>query len=668
VGPIAIAITLGVGACSATAGHGNSTASNAKASTSATSGQPTKPAPPTLWEKTISKVKPDGTVSTATALTAFAEAIGPVPGVTPPPGPTGQIPSGTIAVRWVFSRWAQLTEAQRAAVKADLGAPAVHHFAGGTADNSADDPNIPCQTKDAAGTQPYRAEFNGIVNALTAHLWPLTVRDQVFFADNTRSIDPNDPTSNGKSILAYNVGCVGGSTPAGKISGCTVHMNPGQVASNVHDILIHELMHCFMEDKFGQAAYVAMPSWFVEGGAQWAQTALGTGDTVSLNWWHSYLDLSEVPLDKMSYGAIGFFAHLAETGTDPWTRMAAMGAAMAGNKNSTAAGWRAADPSDKFLNTWASGFAQGRYPGGDWVTGGPNLDHYPPVIFRQDNLENGSLLPVSSVAFASSLLEMNVHADVAQIIPTDGNVHSGLVSLGGQAESTVDAATGVNYCTLSAEKCRCPKDSDQPNAQFVHMEHGAEWVGITGGANPAAVQARGISIDDFCKNRSKLVGTWRSTSITSHSDYHGEGEDSHGAAGVTLTIDATGNMSVAYAGMDRSDYERHTHFRPVSGYVTWDGIQNGVIPLPPTKATSGPWRPKAGSNSVTVHNTITAPAVLSESGTLDSYLSSGYPGLIPATNPGTWSLSGNTLRLSLTYRGPLDTATGTWTLRRVGGH
>ena len=66
----------------------------------------TKPGVPTVWQQTLGQVKPDGTVDVSSALTAFAMAIAPVPGVTVPAGPRGDIASGTIAVRWVFAHWA----------------------------------------------------------------------------------------------------------------------------------------------------------------------------------------------------------------------------------------------------------------------------------------------------------------------------------------------------------------------------------------------------------------------------------------------------------------------------------------------------------------------------------------------------------------------------------
>src|SRR5262245_26957346 len=60
---------------------------------------------PTAWQAVLGQIQEDGTVSADTALAAFAVAIGPVPGGTAPAGAADTIPSGTLAVSWVFSHW-----------------------------------------------------------------------------------------------------------------------------------------------------------------------------------------------------------------------------------------------------------------------------------------------------------------------------------------------------------------------------------------------------------------------------------------------------------------------------------------------------------------------------------------------------------------------------------
>ena len=175
----------------------------------------------------------------------------------------------------------------------------------------------------------------------------------------------------------YTYGCTG-ATPtsgSGTVSGCTIHVNPvvsggGFPATEVHDFLIHELTHCYLLLKLG-GAYGTMPSWYLEGAPTWAMGELGNGSALASGYWQTYLTTPDAPLFVRAYSAMGYFVHLAETGTNVWHRLVPMGEAILSGGN--AAGWAAADPTARFLDSWGSGYAEGRYSGAAWTTGGPNL-------------------------------------------------------------------------------------------------------------------------------------------------------------------------------------------------------------------------------------------------------------------------------------------------------
>src|SRR4051794_30697147 len=50
------------------------------------------------WQSVLDSIGDDGTISKDTALQAFSVAIGPLPGVSVPPGEAGFVGSGTMAV------------------------------------------------------------------------------------------------------------------------------------------------------------------------------------------------------------------------------------------------------------------------------------------------------------------------------------------------------------------------------------------------------------------------------------------------------------------------------------------------------------------------------------------------------------------------------------------
>ena len=87
---------------------------------SPTASSPAESAPPIAagpgWTAVLGQVDADGHVSMDTALQAFALAAGvDMPGVSPPAGEAGSIPSGTMSLRWLGSYWGELTPDQQAA-------------------------------------------------------------------------------------------------------------------------------------------------------------------------------------------------------------------------------------------------------------------------------------------------------------------------------------------------------------------------------------------------------------------------------------------------------------------------------------------------------------------------------------------------------------------------
>lgn len=641
----------------------------------------TPPAAATVWDKTLGQIKPDGTVSTATALSAFVQAVGPIPGVAAP-GPSNDVVSGTIAVRWVFAHWPDLTAEQQAAVRTDLGAPAAtgpHRLVGPDlappAPSKSNDPDMACLTKDSPDTWAYRGLFNDIVDAIASHLHrPLKIRDHVFFAANTKT----KYTGATGTAAFYTWGCADNqrkseSTDSGRITGCTIHVNPdsqfgGAQSDSVEGRLTHEVMHCFFDDLLGTVqAEAALPDWFGEGAPTWVQSALGPGDASLTSSWNRYLTHPQQPLAQRTYDGVGFFTHLAETGTDPWGVLDDMARAMA-KDGSTATGWRIANPPSEFLDTWGSGFAQGRYPAEAWTSSGPHLSEYQPANYSEKDLPNDGSIPFSTNPAAAGLLNLNVTAEIVQVQP--GADAHGQFSIGDGSSVTLDTAAGQTYCTLATADCKCPPDSDRADTQFTHLTPGTHWLGLTGGLPTASVQVKGESFEDFCKNSSNpIVGTWKSTAATAQAGDARARETSTGGAGAVMTVDAKGAVTVDYTGMGTMAFDvvvQHAgQTLKDSGTTVWKGDQHGTVKLPAAKATSGPWSATAGPDTVSVTSKRDG-----EEGTLtlDHYLSLGRsPDLISPLSPGgSWKVSGKTLTLSLRFTGTGGyTGTGTWQFTRI---
>jgi hypothetical protein len=468
----------------------------------------------TAWSHVLDQVQADGQVSVATALAAFAMAIGPVPGATAAAGVSGQIESGTLAVAWVRARWAQLSAAQQTAVLTDLGTSiatdarvssqgdvarvGVAALQTGGRRPTPVDPNLSCVPADSSGAGPYRSQVAGIEADIASHLGvPFTI--PVYLEVNTRNVTMGVKDA----ALAYTIACDGAHYVPGTITGCVVHLEPRLLngttttfsAADIHTTLIHELMHCLLYQRFGMA-YDDMPAWYIEGVPSWVEDALGGGgDAVSESFWTTYLDTDSYPLFKRTYDALGFYTHLAETGTDPWSVILPMGRAFIAGGDANLAGWKAAGVSQAFLDSWGSGYAQGRYPGSAWSTSGPGLSRYQPRLPPTLTVGDTNPVTVAAPAVATSIRQVDITADVVEV--SASATASGRISLGGGNDATLDQTSGVNYCSLSSG-CQCPSGSANADATFTHIDPGTEYATVTGGTDSATVTLTGMDLATFC--------------------------------------------------------------------------------------------------------------------------------------------------------------------------
>jgi hypothetical protein len=626
-------------------------------SSSSPSPRTSTPAPPSAWQSVLDQIQPDGSVSVTTALSAFALAIGPVPGVSAPAGPPQIIPSGTLAVTWVLRHWKELTPDQRSAVRTDLGAPAAATQPAAyvmPAKAPTTDPNLACLTADSAGAVKYRAMINAIVPTIAAKLGrPLTVAAGTFVSVNTKDLELG---TNGKPSLLYTWRCTKPRTDV--TSGCTIHVNATTASgvftdAELRSFLTHEVMHCFLYDKFG-AAYDDMPAWYVEGAPTWVMADIGGGSDKLSSFWTRYLDTVAKPLSQRSYDGLGFFVHLAETGTDPWRVIDTIGVSMVKNPT-TAAGFAAARVTPAFLDSWGSGYLQGRYPGKAWTSTGTNMPAYQPAVADKGHVANGATLTITSPAFAPMAAQVDVDATVVLVNPDAGT--AGRLSLGGGQDSTLDR--GSPFCTAAA--CQCPAGSAGAGTTFTHITSGQEFVGLSAGAKGGSVALVGLSLDDFCAKPATacIVGQWTGVGF----DLHLHDATETGGAGVKLHIDPKGNLTVVFDGMKPILFSGSA----AAGSFVYNGRIIGRIKLPSRGATSGTWQYDSAADikglTATVH--LTSPGVF-DLGPIDVLqLASAFGGAV-SIEPmiaGGWTCSGNTMT---TTPPPNSGVSGTWTLTRTG--
>jgi hypothetical protein len=622
-------------------------------------GTPARPAGPDPWQQVTGRVGADGRLDAPSALDAFALAVGPVPGATRPPGQITAIPSGTLAVASVFGHWADYNAGQHAAIRAALGAatarnaPAAYRLPTAPQPPAAD-PNVACLAADSAGAEPYRADLTAVEPEITARLGrPLTL--PVHLAVNTKDLE---------NALMYAWGCAGTKAAGGgKVTGCTIHINPKTVGGTfspdeVRTFLIHELMHCYLYDSLG-GAYDTMPDWYVEGAPTWVMEQLGVSTTRLGSIWQGYLDSASRPLGERAYDGLGFFVHLAETGTDVWKAIDPIGAAMLDGKG-TPAGWAAAGVSASFLDSWGSGYAQGRYPGAPWTSGGPNLPPYQPAM-ANGRIGDGATLTVSSGPYATLLEQLDVDASV--LLSTPAADTSGRLSLGGGTDSPL---AGGPFCTIA--HCACPSGTAGEGTTFTPLASGRQYLGLTGGPKAGSVVLTGMSLDDFCAKPSTpcVVGQWRSVAFDI-SAADGKVRE-QGGSGVRLHIDPQGHLTVQFNGMAPITFTIKTSGRATSGHFTFAGTETGQLVLPAATATSGRWIAAGMVNlsSITADMYLTSPIAFHlASLNLGALAGSKGGGAVGKPNlvAGSWTCSGDRL---VSLPPPGSSVSGTWTLARAG--
>ncbi|HEX8025186.1 MAG TPA: basic secretory protein-like protein, partial [Candidatus Limnocylindrales bacterium] len=187
--------------------------------------------------------------------------------------------------------------------------------------------------------------------------------------------------------------------------------NPAELV----DVLSHEMFHCFQFAGYGtQEAEHAAPQWVVEGQAEYVGGDLSGGtsraERVSWSW---YLTWPQQSLFQRAYDAVGFYEHLKETGTDPWTIFRAMWSAPA---NDVAIFQASGADRESFYDSWASSVMRDPGRGPAWTTdgypGARPTDHLQPITI---GITDGTTIGFSAAFVTNDVRLFNVGADMVHI-------------------------------------------------------------------------------------------------------------------------------------------------------------------------------------------------------------------------------------------------------------
>jgi hypothetical protein len=518
-------------------------------------------APRSAWASVLAGVGPNGEVDQRTAVQAFALAVQPLPGVTVPGGPQVQIRDASAAIRWVLGYLDALPTDQRRAVTSWLeqekaGATTVRQARppsrapvraswGFPAEQPARAPAAPAPTPtDLASLSVLVA---AAIDAIGAHLGR-SLHESVELSIGTAGGKP------GALGGAYSMDASRGLSGPPAI--CHIEFTK-RLFTLSHNALAetvnHEVFHCFAAEAFPdlKTFYSVKPAfgWVIEGLAEWVGDSLNGTDEGTPYHWTEYLSAPGPgrSLFSRSYDAIGFYSHLAESGSDPWKVADPMLKAVAGgagNDGAFTAALGGGDP-NRVLDSWASGYARGRRPGAAWDTTGPGITNDRPAV-GLDAVTTGRTVTVTAPVAANALRRLDLRADVVTFA-TSGDAHG---RLGPASSDDVPlSALAGDWCTRADGQCGCPPGSPGAGAPLPRLSGGEAWLAVSGALTEATVTVTGSTVADTCTKKPDpkrcLVGTWTST----RASLDGPFGHATGGAGVVFRVAPSGDASTDFAAM-----------------------------------------------------------------------------------------------------------------------
>jgi hypothetical protein len=561
---IAAAILL-VAACGSPTSSGpassgqSAPAASSSSATGATTPSPSNGPPPMVpgpaWAAVLDQVGADGTVSRDVALQAFALAFGSLPGVTTPPGDSGSIPSGSMALRWLVSYWAELTPEQQAAAIV-----AIPELAGiqrtsstpGDAVLAVARPDPPSAVAPALAQQRSNAWYTQLAKEMIGQI-ALRLPNA---PDIGLQVDAHFGLAQGaKSGMETGVYDANGGI-GGKPAKCVIVVSPlgdAQTDSDVQVEMAHEAWHCYEGAIVGLARLWSQnpAPWIIEGEAAWVGASIVPTAPLAEQAWWDYLDKPELSMFSRTYSGIGFFAHLGDIALDPWTKLVPVLEAKSNTDAFTAAGADA----DAFLDSWASSYLADPGRGMPWNMTGPAIpqDKAQPVAI---SLPNGASITESAKAYGNVIA---VLTDTPEVLET---TFSGRARLSDGSGHDYLAGDSGAFCLLKTG-CVCPAASGEPPP--LPLDASGVALGVTGGAKGSTGTLVGMKLVDYCNKG--ITGTWDGT-------WQNDAQWGGTTGGFTLTVVQKGTAVTGTTDVTGPTCIRHG---TVTGTVVKDHVSMGWV-------------------------------------------------------------------------------------------
>jgi len=298
----------------------------------------------TAWETLLARVAArGGRPDAATASKAFSLAVAPLPGVRVPKGPRGSIPEGTLATSWVLANYTRLTPGVRQAVDRVL--------------------------RRAFGLSGTAAPAGAQLDAVKARAIAFVGQQSGVALTLAVTVVRGYPSSaSGAAALGVDAnGRYRSSKPAAR---CIISVRRGGASRTV---IAHEVFHCLQIQISGRADGLQTldgdRAWLGEGSASYAGCLFSQdGAAPYRKAYAGYVEEPLTPLARRSYDAIGFFAHLDQSGVGA---LGTVPQAIATASMASAYPATANEGGPDIFGSWASSLYRTPARGEAWDVSGP---------------------------------------------------------------------------------------------------------------------------------------------------------------------------------------------------------------------------------------------------------------------------------------------------------
>ena len=296
------------------------------------------------WDALLARVAArGGRPDAATAQQAFSLAVAPLPGVSVPKGPRGSIPEGTLATSWILADYGRLSPRVRQAVDRVL--KRAFGLSGPAAPAGAQLDAVKAKAIAFAGEQA------GVPVTL-----PITI------------VRGYPATARGAAALGVDAG---GRYRSGRPAArCIISVRPGGASRTV---IAHEVFHCLQIQLTGSADGLQSldgdRAWLGEGSASYAGCLFSQdGAAPYRKAYAGYVQQPLTPLGRRTYDAVGFFAHLDQSGAGA---LGTVRKAIATPSMVAAYPAAANEGGSDIFSSWASSLYRAPARGAAWDVSGP---------------------------------------------------------------------------------------------------------------------------------------------------------------------------------------------------------------------------------------------------------------------------------------------------------